>query len=106
MPYTQSLTVQLAESVADLEERKKRLTVKLAKLNGEILTSELPRLDGLMPLSPAKPKRRRISEFLGHDRPKTPTTHRRAVSGKPPSDDASESVQPKVGHPFKSSAYR
>jgi centromeric protein E len=93
------LTIQLAESVADLEERKKRLTVQLAKLNGEILTSELPRLNGMVPMSPAKPKRRRISEFLGHDRPKTPASNRRAVSGRPPPITLDTTLQPKVSPP-------
>lgn len=78
---------QLAESVAELEARKARLTAKLAKLNGEILTSELPRSASGLPISPVRPKRRRISDFstmvgLGTPRAKL-GGDRRAVSGMP-----------------------
>lgn len=85
---------QLAESVAAMEARKAKLTAQLAKLNSEILTSELPRHPSTImgiPMSPPKPKRRRISDFsavmsIGSDRvglgmgtPKK--VDRRAVSG-------------------------
>nr|XP_031863411.1 uncharacterized protein CI109_001287 [Kwoniella shandongensis]KAA5530483.1 hypothetical protein CI109_001287 [Kwoniella shandongensis] len=53
----------LAESVAAMEARRARLKEQLAKLNGEILTSELPRPGSGFPMSPPKPKRRRISDF-------------------------------------------
>ncbi|ODN80563.1 hypothetical protein L202_02763 [Cryptococcus amylolentus CBS 6039] len=56
----------LADSVAAMEARKAKLTAQLAKLNGEILTSELPRHSASsfnFPQTPAKPKRRRISDF-------------------------------------------
>ncbi|KIR75894.1 centromeric protein E [Cryptococcus deuterogattii CA1014] len=84
----------LAESVAAMEARKAKLTAQLAKLNSEILTSELPRHPSTImgiPMSPPKPKRRRISDFsavmsIGSDRvglgmgtPKK--VDRRAVSG-------------------------
>ena len=61
-----------------MEERKARLAEQLAKLNAEILTSDLiPHV-----LSP-KPKRRRISDFhaVGMGTPKK-GTDRRAVSNK------------------------
>ncbi|WRT66518.1 uncharacterized protein IL334_003477 [Kwoniella shivajii] len=82
----------LVESVAAMEARKSRLITQLAKLNGEILTSELPRSGSILPLSPPKPKRRRISDFsalmaagssrmgLGLGTPKK-TIDRRAISG-------------------------
>nr|XP_018262811.1 uncharacterized protein I303_04295 [Kwoniella dejecticola CBS 10117]OBR84969.1 hypothetical protein I303_04295 [Kwoniella dejecticola CBS 10117] len=83
----------LAESVAAMEARKAKLVVQLSKLNGEILTSELPRSSsGLLPISPPKPKRRRISDFsaiittgsgrtnIGLGTPKK-TIDRRAISG-------------------------
>ncbi|WVQ81716.1 hypothetical protein IAT38_003841 [Cryptococcus sp. DSM 104549] len=82
----------LAESVAAMEARKAKLTAQLAKLNGEILTSELPRPGTATPLSPPKPKRRRISDFsaimstgsdrigLGVGTPKK-VNDRRAISG-------------------------
>ncbi|GFZ46737.1 hypothetical protein JCM24511_03957 [Saitozyma sp. JCM 24511] len=78
----------LAESVADLEARKAKLTNQLAKLNGEILTSEMPRSNAGLPLSPPRPKRRRISDFamlgsgrLGLGTPKSKVANeRRAVS--------------------------
>lgn len=57
--------LQLAESVAVMEARKAKLHAQLAKLNGEILTSELPRSFSGMPMSPPNQKRRRISEVLG-----------------------------------------
>jgi centromeric protein E len=80
--------VQLAESVADLEARKAKLTNQLAKLNGEILTSEMPRSNAGLPLSPPRPKRRRISDCamlgggrLGLGTPKSKVANeRRAVS--------------------------
>ncbi|ODO06440.1 centromeric protein E [Cryptococcus wingfieldii CBS 7118] len=56
----------LADSVAAMEARKAKLTAQLAKLNGEILTSELPRHSASsfnLPQTPSKPKRRRISDF-------------------------------------------
>ncbi len=56
---------QLAESVAAMEARRSRLHAQLAKLNGEILTSELPRAGSGLPLSPPQQKRRRISEVIG-----------------------------------------
>ncbi|WVO15973.1 hypothetical protein L204_103638 [Cryptococcus depauperatus] len=84
--------VDLAESVAAMEARKTKLITQLAKLNSEILTSELPRhhSGSLLPISPPKPKRRRISDYsalvsngdrigLGMGTPKK--TDRRAVSG-------------------------
>jgi centromeric protein E len=46
--------LQLADSVAAMEARKNRLHTQLAKLNTQVLTSELPR---------AGPKRRRISDL-------------------------------------------
>jgi centromeric protein E len=69
-----------------MEARKARLTAQLAKLNGEILTSELPRTGGLFPPSPSRPKRRRISDFasvvgIGHGTPKKVFAERRAFSG-------------------------
>jgi hypothetical protein len=79
---------QLAESVADLETRKNKLTAQLAKLNGEILISELPRSKSGQPFSPLRTKRRRISDFtfmgngrLGLGTPKKVASDRRAVSG-------------------------
>ncbi|OWZ51163.1 centromeric protein E [Cryptococcus neoformans c45] len=92
-PDTDQVT-DLAESVAAMEARKAKLTAQLAKLNSEILTSELPRHPSTImgtPMSPPKPKRRRISDFsaimsVGSDRiglgmgtPKK--VDRRAVSG-------------------------
>ncbi|KAK4683756.1 hypothetical protein P7C73_g6472, partial [Tremellales sp. Uapishka_1] len=76
----------LVDSVAAMEARKHKLTAQLAKLNGEILTSELPRsMSGRLPMSPPKPKRRRISEFMGGLGVGTPRSmaisERRAVSG-------------------------
>ncbi|WVW84086.1 hypothetical protein I302_106115 [Kwoniella bestiolae CBS 10118] len=82
----------LAESVAAMEARKAKLVSQLSKLNGEILTSELPRSGSGLPLSPPKPKRRRISDFsaivasgsgrtgIGLGTPKK-TVDRRAISG-------------------------
>ncbi|WWC89175.1 uncharacterized protein L201_004093 [Kwoniella dendrophila CBS 6074] len=82
----------LAESVAAMEARKAKLAAQLSKLNGEILTSELPRSGSGLPLSPPKPKRRRISDFsailatgsgrmgIGLGTPKK-TVDRRAISG-------------------------
>ncbi|WWC70146.1 uncharacterized protein I206_104093 [Kwoniella pini CBS 10737] len=82
----------LAESVAAMEARKSKLVAQLSKLNGEILTSELPRSGSGLPLSPPKPKRRRISDFsamistgsgrtgIGLGTPKK-TVDRRAISG-------------------------
>lgn len=55
--------VQLADSVAAMEARRFKLHAQLAKLNGEILTSELPRANSGLPLSPPRLKRRRISDF-------------------------------------------
>ena len=81
---------QLTDSVAVMESRKSKLTTLLAKLNGEILTSEIPRAAAGMPLSPPHLKRRRISEFsslmeagrLGIGSPKkVVASERRAVSG-------------------------
>lgn len=92
-PDTDQVT-DLAESVAAMEARKAKLTAQLAKLNSEILTSELPRHSSTImgvPMSPPKPKRRRISDFsaimstgsdrigLGMGTPKK--VDRRAVSG-------------------------
>ncbi|WVQ99545.1 hypothetical protein IAU59_006681 [Kwoniella sp. CBS 9459] len=54
---------ELAESVVAMEARKAKLSAQLAKLNGEILTSEMPRSGSGLPMSPPKPKRRRISDF-------------------------------------------
>ncbi|WOO81136.1 Kinesin-like protein KIN-7L [Vanrija pseudolonga] len=81
---------QLAESVASMEARKVKLTEQLAKLNGEILTSELPRTMTGLPTSPPRKKRPRISDFtsltsaalgIGLGTPtKTPVVDRRAVS--------------------------
>lgn len=81
---------QLAESVASMEARKVKLTEQLAKLNGEILTSELPRTMTGLPTSPPRKKRPRISDFtsltsaalgIGLGTPtKTPVIDRRAVS--------------------------
>ncbi len=66
---------QLAESVAAMEARKEKLALQLAKLNGEILTSELPH-------DTQAPKRRRISDnFMGLGSPKRfAPIDRRAVS--------------------------
>lgn len=65
-----------------MEERKARLVAQLAKLNGEILTSEeIPRsMSGIL-VSP-KPKRRRISDFnsMGMGNPKKNMGDRRTVS--------------------------
>ncbi|WVF71322.1 hypothetical protein IAT40_006125 [Kwoniella sp. CBS 6097] len=83
---------ELAESVVAMEARKAKLSAQLAKLNGEILTSEMPRSGSGLPMSPPKPKRRRISDFsamvasgsgrsgIGLGTPKK-TIDRRAVSG-------------------------
>ncbi|OCF32982.1 hypothetical protein I316_05320 [Kwoniella heveanensis BCC8398] len=83
---------ELAESVVAMEARKAKLSAQLAKLNGEILTSEMPRSGLGLPMSPPKPKRRRISDFsamvasgsgrmgIGLGTPKK-SSDRRAVSG-------------------------
>ena len=74
---------QLADSVAAMEARKTKLTIQLAKLNGEILTSEIfPQPNTIAPATP-KPKRRRISDFnmMGKGTPtKVAGVDRRAVS--------------------------
>ena len=65
-----------------MEERKAKLVSQLAKLNGEILTSEeIPRSMSGVLLSP-KPKRRRISDFnsMGLGTPKKGMGDRRTVS--------------------------
>lgn len=75
--------------MADLEARKAKLTSQLAKLNGEILTSELPRVGSMASIPVNRPKRRRISDFanlmgggrLGMGSPKMRVADRRAVSG-------------------------
>lgn len=46
-----------------MEARKYRLTTQLAKLNTQVLTSELPRSGSGVPLASPKPKRRRISDL-------------------------------------------
>lgn len=46
-----------------MEARKYRLTTQLAKLNTQVLTSELPRVGSGMVLASPKPKRRRISDL-------------------------------------------
>jgi centromeric protein E len=69
--------------VASLEARKAKLAAQLAKLNAEILTSELPRSgSGSLLLSPTRPKRHRLSEFagVGNGTPKK-MIERRAISG-------------------------
>ncbi|KAL1411458.1 Kinesin-like protein kip2 [Vanrija albida] len=84
---------ELAESVASMEARKIKLTEQLSKLNGEILTSELPRTMTGLPTSPPRKKRPRISDFtsltsaalgIGLGTPtkttRTPVLDRRAVS--------------------------
>lgn len=73
---------KLAESVTAMEERKAKLQEQLAKLNGEILTSEVvPRSMSGLPMSP-KMKRRRISDIssVGMGTPKKGMGDRRAVS--------------------------
>ncbi|ORY32865.1 kinesin motor domain-domain-containing protein [Naematelia encephala] len=80
---------ELADSVASMEARKSKLSEKLAKLNAEILTSELPRMGAGLPLSPPRRKRPRISDFtslagpgvIGLGSPKQIVQDRRAVSG-------------------------
>ena len=65
-----------------MEERKAKLVAQLAKLNGEILTSEdIPRSMSGIHVSP-KPKRRRISDFnsMGMGTPKKGMGDRRTVS--------------------------
>lgn len=54
---------QLADSVAAMEARKAKLSEQLAKLNGEILTSELPRSGFGLPIVSPRKKRPRISDF-------------------------------------------
>ena len=54
---------QLADSVAAMEARKNRLHTQLAKLNTQVLTSELPRAGHGVPSLPSGPKRRRISDL-------------------------------------------
>ncbi|WVR06885.1 hypothetical protein IAU60_003921 [Kwoniella sp. DSM 27419] len=93
----QSLEVEngmtdLAESVASMEARKAKLREQLARLNGEILISEIPRSGSGLPMASPKPKRRRISDFsallasgsgrmgLGLGTPKQ-ASDRRAISG-------------------------
>ncbi|EKD00397.1 centromeric protein e (cenp-e protein) [Trichosporon asahii var. asahii CBS 8904] len=80
---------ELAESVAELEARKAKLAQQISKLNGEILTSELPRSSTGLPASPPKKKRPRISDFTSTSQAAnlgiglgTPSKHmdRRAVS--------------------------
>lgn len=46
-----------------MEARKYRLTTQLAKLNTQVLTSEMPRIGSGLPLASPKPKRRRISDL-------------------------------------------
>lgn len=46
-----------------MEARKFRLTTQLAKLNTQVLTSELPRAGSAVTLASPKPKRRRISDL-------------------------------------------
>jgi centromeric protein E len=46
-----------------MEARKSRLHTQLAKLNTQVLTSELPRAGSGIPSLPAGPKRRRISDL-------------------------------------------
>lgn len=81
---------QLAESVAAMEARKAKLQAQLAKLNGEILTSDLPRANSGLPMSPPQIERRRVSDFtsrvsggrVGIGSPKKVVVNeRRAVSG-------------------------
>ncbi|KAK8864543.1 hypothetical protein IAR55_001793 [Kwoniella newhampshirensis] len=93
----------LADSVAAMEVRRARLKEQLAKLNGEILTSELPRAGAGRPMSPPKPKRRRISDFsaimavgtnrigLGLGTPQK-VNDRRAISGMTRVPEAEEEM--------------
>lgn len=46
-----------------MEARKSKLSEQLAKLNGEILTSELPRSGVGLPITSPRKKRPRISDF-------------------------------------------
>lgn len=63
IPTSSTELSELAESVAELEARKAKLAEQISKLNGEILTSELPRSNTGLPASPPKKKRPRISDF-------------------------------------------
>lgn len=66
-----------------MEARKTVLSTKLARLNAEIITSEMPRSVAGLSATPIKPKRRRISEFagpLGLGSPRRVVNDRRAVS--------------------------
>ncbi|WWC94352.1 hypothetical protein V866_001194 [Kwoniella sp. B9012] len=101
-------TFNLADSVAAMEARKTKLVAQLSKLNGEILTSELPRSGAGLPLSPPKPKRRRISDFsaivstgtgrmgIGLGTPKK-TVDRRAISGMSRLTEESEEMPGIIG---------
>ncbi|OCF60786.1 hypothetical protein L486_00426 [Kwoniella mangroviensis CBS 10435] len=101
-------TSNLADSVAAMEARKTKLVAQLSKLNGEILTSELPRSGAGLPLSPPKPKRRRISDFsatvstgtgrtgIGLGTPKK-TVDRRAISGMSRLTEESEEMPGIIG---------
>lgn len=53
----------LADEVATMEARKVKLAEQLAKLNGEILTSELPRSGVGLPVEQVRKRRPRISDF-------------------------------------------
>lgn len=80
--------MELKDTLADMEARKAKLVSQLAKLNGEILTSELPRSGVGLPVSTPRMKRPRISDLtslssgglgLGTPTPKK-AFDRRAVS--------------------------
>lgn len=72
-----------------MEGRKHKLTTQLAKLNAQVLTSELPRSGSGFPLSPPRKKRPRISDFtsmlqgerIGLGSPMRTVVESRAVSG-------------------------
>lgn len=63
IPEAPEEMAELQDTLADMEARKAKLISHLAKLNGEILTSELPRSGIGLPISTPRMKRPRISDF-------------------------------------------
>jgi centromeric protein E len=92
-----------------MEARKAKLHDQLAKLNGEILTSEIPRPGSAVGMTPSGRKRPRISEFaarmmtgslgigspkrqMGNDR-RAVSTFVRPVKDMPSMGEAMEGVE-------------